>query len=365
MATCPVCGKTFASKKDLRSHVFSKHSDKAKHYYQEGGRKSSPKASGGSLKTTGSGVGGWIAMEEYLGKCSSGVTLLQIAPGKTGMPRLDAYALLYDQYCIEKWNIRITPRVGTTVSGMYIAGVVYSHSDKPAQLADVAALQPKIHHAIWQGGSLNVAPSRLMKQKWMYVYQALGAKEDMIAGYVAVAVDGTSAEVDVWVDYAVKFNGPTATQSDKEFKLVTDGGSWKLNDKPLQSIPDTLNEGYTVDIESDKDVSAFFKEFFNSFKTLDTIVSKGVYYYHVIADSFIANAALVTVGAPVIMHVARRPFPALLRTGRSSLSGEIENRQSEDQKAEAAGDRTRHKDSCSDCSEPASSGSSLGGFERV
>lgn len=336
MAICSVCGKSFSSKKDLRAHVAAKHPDKMKHLYQAEKKSGSSKAPSASLKTSGSGVGGWISMEEYLGKATAGATLLNIAPGKSGMPRLDNYAVLYDQYAIEKWDVRFTPRVGTTVSGMYVAGIVYSHLDEPKTISEVAALQPKVHHAVWQGGNLAASPQRLMKQKWMYVYNSLGAKEDMIAGKVAIYLDGTGVEVDVWVNYSVRFSGPTASQSDKEFKLVHDGSQWSLNGKVVTSLPDTLSDGYTVDVESNKEVASYFDKLFTAFKTLDNIVQGSVYYYHVIASSFIANAALPALGVPVVMHVVRRPFPAMLPTVRSVLSGAVSASAEADQRPQTA-----------------------------
>lgn len=323
MAICPVCKKKFATKSDLASHVAAKHPDRVRHYYPGKSQGSGSKPSSTRAIGPGQGVSGWIAMEEYLGKAQAGkTTLLSICPGKSGMPRLDNYAILYDQYSIEKWNVRFTPRVGTTVSGMYIAGIVYSHLDSPEGVSEVAALSPKVHHAVWQGGNLAASPGRLMKQKWMYVYNASGAAEDMIAGKVAIVVDGSQAEVDVWVDYAVKFNGPTNSQKSSEHKLIHDGKSWSLDGKQISSLPSGLTDGYTIDVESSTEVSSYFDKFFTAFKQLDSLVQGTVYYWHVLADSFTAGYVLPSLGVPLVMHIARRPFPALLPTGaRFGLSG--------------------------------------------
>lgn len=320
MAICPVCSKKFETKNALKAHVSAKHPDRVKHAYPQ--RAAVAKPSKNRSHAEGSGVGGWISMEEYLGKASPGTTSMSICPGKSGMTRLDNYAILFDQYAIEKWNVRFTPRVGTTVSGMYVAGVVYSHLDDPKGVSEVAALQPKIHHAVWQGGSLSVAPQKLMKQKWMYVYNSGVGLEDSIAGKVVVVVDGTNAEVDVWVDYSVRFTGPTNTARNKEMKLVTDGSSWTLDGKTITTLPSGLDSGYSIDIEASKDSDGYFKGFFSAFKQVDAIVQGTVHYYHVLADSFIAGYALPALGFPLVMHVVRRPFSQALRTvNRSGLCG--------------------------------------------
>lgn len=334
MAKCPVCSKSFANKKDLRSHVQSKHPDKFKHYYEVSQKTGKPAQ---RSNASGTGVGGWISNEEYLGKAAANkTTLLNICPGKSGMSRLDNYAVLYDQYKIEKWNVRFTPRVGTTVSGMYVAGIAYSHLDNPDGVADVAALAPKIHHAVWQGGNLSAAPSKLMKQKWMYVYSAKASAEDTIAGKVAIFVDGDKAEIDVWVDYAVSFTGPT-TAKKEEHVLQTDGKKWTLDGTVVTTLPAGFDEGYNVDVESTNLIDSQIKSFFGFVKTLHTYTQTGLYYYHLIADQLASGYVLPVIGAPVIMHLTRQPFPAALRAIRSGLLGEAQASSAADQEVEVEG----------------------------
>lgn len=342
MAKCPVCGKTFASKKDLSAHVRAKHQEKVKHYYPVPVASTSKQA--GAQKVAGSGAGGWMAMEEYLGKAAKNKTSRYlICPGKSGMPRLDAYALLYEQYRIERWNVRFTPRVGTTVSGMYVAGIVYSHADNPDGVGEVAALQPKIHHAVWQGGNLSAAPGRLMKQKWMYTWDGKVAVEDSVAGKVAVHLDGDQAEVDVWVDYAVTFNGPTQSAKNTAYVLKHDGSSWKLDEQVITKLPDELRDGYTIDIESNSDISSYFEKFFGVFKSLYSWTQSGLYYYHLIADSFAPGYVLPVLRVPIIMYAHRQPFPQRLRAVQSELRGGVKESSSSDREA-AKGEQGSEED---------------------
>lgn len=158
-----------------------------------------------------------------------------------------------------------------------------------------------------------------MKQKYMYVANALINKEDSVAGAVFVVLDGTAAEIDVWVDYEVLFMGPT-NSSDKEFKIVTDGSAWTLNGSKITTLPDSLTDGYDVYFEASKDLSSYFNKIFGVFRTIDSINQSAVWMWHVLVDRFVTDA-LPALGSAAILHVSRRPFPQLLPAGSRLLPG--------------------------------------------
>lgn len=318
MAKCPVCNKEFKTKQALRDHVHSAHPAKAGSYYPK--VKAAPMRMNPPAKVQPgfkSGVDGRMAMEEYYGTCKKGLTTLLVCPGKSGVSRLDSYAVLYDQYKIVQWQVRFTTRVGTMVSGMYIAGAAYSNADKPATIGDVAVLEPKVHHPIWKESTLNVPASRLMKQKYMYVYDKLIGKEDTIAGKIFVWVDGDAAEIDAWIRYEVLFSGPS-NNSKSEDIIKTDGKTWKYGEKVITQFPPGLDEGYTVDVEATSDISTYFDKIFDTYKVVDEAIQGTVRYYHVLSQA-LATATLPALGSAAIFHMARRPFPRGLPAGGSGL----------------------------------------------
>lgn len=271
-----------------------------------------PKVGKGKKKTGGAkglstGISGRIAMEEYWGVCSKGSNQLNITPGKSHLPRLDQYAYMYEQYKILSWQVRFTVRVGSTVSGMYLAGPTYIFGDEAKTLHAVSALEPKVHSAVWQGSNLVVPASRLMKQTWMYVPGIdLEDHADSHAGSVWVFVDGDKAQVDAWVSYSVEFSGPTSNRSGHQV-LIFDGKSWTMNGKAVTSLPD-MDTSFALDIEAtDDSVLAHIQSWFAQTNVVDNIKNGSLRLWHVLVDHLNATT-LSAMTVPVTIHMVRRPF---------------------------------------------------------
>lgn len=323
MVQCPTCGKKFATKIALRDHVADSHKQGKT---SPAKAKKTPKSGGGPRSASVVGAVGRLAMEEYLGVCKKGVSNFNLTPGKTTLARLDKYALMYEQYRYLGLTVRFTVRVGSTVSGMYLAGPAYVYGENPSKIADVAALSPKVHAAVWQPTTLSIPVGRIMKQKWLRVWSPMvsGDKADSFAVNLAVCVDGDQAEVDAWVSYNVEFTGSTNI-SNSELILRYDASKrqWFTEDgKIAEKLPE--NEGsWSVDIEAtfDKAIDSV-NTFFKKVNTMHQVYENGLYYAHVLIDGFNA-VALAALSGNLILHARPSPFrPALGGTDSRSFRGD-------------------------------------------
>lgn len=322
MVQCPTCGKKFATKIALRDHVADSHKQGKT---SPAKKKKTPGSAGPSRAISAVGAVGRLAMEEYLGTCKKGINNYNLTPGKTTLARLDKYALMYEQYRYLSLTVRFTVRVGSTVSGMYLAGPSYVWGESAAKIADVAALSPKVHAAVWQPTTLNIPVGRIMKQKWLRVWSPLVSadKADSFAVNLSVYVDGDNAEVDAWVSYNIEFTGSTnVSSSELVLRYDASKGQWFTEDgKVVDKFPD--NDGsWSVDIEAtfDKALDSV-KSFFKKVNTMHHVYENGLYYAHVLVDGFNA-VALAALSGNLILHARPSPFrPALGGANSRSFRG--------------------------------------------
>lgn len=322
MVQCPTCGKKFATRIALRDHVADAHKQVKT---SPAKKKQNPGPSRGASLPSAAGAVGRISMEEYLGKIKKGINIYNLTPGKTTLPRLDKYALMYEQYRYLSLSIRFTVRVGTTVSGMYLAGPTYVYGEQVSSIADVAALSPKVHAAVWQPTTLSIPVARIMKQKWLRVWgpTLMADKADAFACNLAAYVDGDQAEVDAWVSYNVEFTG-TTNVANMELILRYDSSAKKWYDaggKEVTKLPDS-DSSWSIDVEATYDKAM---DSINSFlvraNTLHEVYENGLYYAHALINGFNA-VALTAMAGNTIIHMRPAPFRPPLGGNSRSVRGD-------------------------------------------
>lgn len=281
------------------------------------------------MRTTG-GYTMVCSGEEYLGTKQS--LSVPISPGITGLTRLDTFARMFEEYKIDRWTVKIRPVVGTTTAGSYVVGGSYDYARPPATFNELAVCSPKATGTVWQPGSISMAPARLMRQKWLITSAKNVTKDESVAGYVGVALDGaTSATtVAVWVDYSVTFQGPsTRTQTDDVAYLYNKTSAQWTDDtgRVVQTVT-PIEQPVTLDVEIASGDSHIVDAVMQSLATiarhsvqLHRYTVEGITYVHVIADA-LSQVALTALHAATILHVARAPFRAALRGwGPNTLAG--------------------------------------------
>lgn len=317
MKTCPVCKATFADKAAIKAHYAAKHPGMLAGGSKPSKSKASKKNSRKKAKGIGPGasLGSNMAnrqMEEYWGVCKPGITQLSCTPGKSNLPMLDQFAYMFELYRVLSWEVRFTVRVGSTVSGMYIAGASFNPNDTCSTLQEVSALSPKVHMAVWQPAVLSVPASRLMRQKDLFVPGIMKTEsDDVLCGNVWVWVDGTSAQVDAWVRYNVSFTGPTrARRGEVTLRYDSKVKKWYLNDKEIKEIP-AQDISYEVDVESNVDgVWDALSALFSDSRKYEALVNGAIRFWRY-AVSGVVGGPLPTLGGDVVAHLSQRPFLAV------------------------------------------------------
>lgn len=325
---CPKCNRLFKTQAALKQHEIDSHS--AVSAQKKKKNTGSPRA----LAVAPAKATVVIAQEEYLSEvavAADGKAVIKpfkMLPGVSGLTRLDQFGALFEQWRLDKWIVKVRPKVGTTIGGSYIVGVFYESKLTPTTKQEVSVLSPKIMGAVWQPGTLSVPPSLAQKQKWLYTHGSGVDEADSVAGQIVVAVDGsTESKVDLWVSYEITFMGPTSHKrvSDRTYRL--DGQTWKDDTGRVVQTIDPDEGPYTADFEIgdsryvDRIVDGF-RSAFRQWQELQRVVSNGVTYVHGVLSAIDAAQA-VQVGAQVgaIVALQRRPFrPALPQSGSGSGS---------------------------------------------
>lgn len=277
-------------------------------------------------------------MEEYWGTCKTGSTIMSCRPGQSNLPRLDQYAFMFETYRILRWAVRFTVRVGSTVSGMYIAGPCYVPGDTAKTIASVAALSPKVHNAIWQPGTLNVPAARLMKQKWMIVP---GFDDhdtaDSYPGSVCVYVDGANCAIDAWVSYEVEFSGPTAgKRSTASLVYESKSHTWKFNGVVITELPADSEDQFSIDVDSsDSGLIETVKSWFKESNVVDHLTAGSRHLWHLLVHSTV-KTVLPQLSQDAILYFTPRPFLAL-QGGTASTGSLGHNKEAEEEVEESGG----------------------------
>lgn len=153
-------------------------------------------------------------------------------PGATGCLLLDKSAVIYSNYKIKSLQYKLSPTVGTTRSGYYVAGIDYDTVDAPNTVRDISALSPKAHQPVWKGSTLRVDPSAAMRVStsgWRFVSNNSRTETDMgPAVMFAMSLTNPEAEavsIAVWVKYSVEVMGPDLHSNDGDYFYT--GTQWE------------------------------------------------------------------------------------------------------------------------------------------
>lgn len=233
MKTCPVCKVQFTganAKKRLHDHRVSKHGGAT-------APKPAPKPLAIPKASASRPSSEHISNEEI-------VTVLSVAagkskiythlfwPGATGCLLLDKSAVIYSNYKIKSLQYKLSPTVGTTRSGYYVAGIDYDTVDAPNTVRDISALSPKAHQPVWKGSTLRVDPSAAMRVStsgWRFVSNNSRTETDMgPAVMFAMSLTNPEAEavsIAVWVKYSVEVMGPDLHSNDGDYFYT--GTQWE------------------------------------------------------------------------------------------------------------------------------------------
>jgi hypothetical protein len=158
------------------------------------------KPSEGDLVVSGSEL--WQAF----GAISTQPTIKIFNPGLAGLPRLDGFAQMYDEYRIVKCRLEYKTTAASTSPGTVIVAVDYDTVRQPTTLSGLTPIQPQLRTQVWKGGTVTVDPQRANKQFWLRTSNA--SSTDTGAFAACIANLGTADCGELWIHYTVRFTNP-------------------------------------------------------------------------------------------------------------------------------------------------------------
>nr|QYV43034.1 MAG: capsid protein [Tombusviridae sp.]QYV43035.1 MAG: capsid protein [Tombusviridae sp.] len=185
-------------------------------------------------------------------------------PGNSGMPRLDRYGAMFDQYKVNRMTVHYYTASGTTTAGMQLTAIDYDASEIPTTVSHLQVCQPKTRGPVWQEGNFSPSVNRLNKSKWMFTgaNSKAGTTGFGPAGTVLTSAPSSPTTVsygEVWISYDVTFCSPaqSSPQESQYYSVDMDygrnigdleGALWHsastTKDTPLQVVgplPTALN----------------------------------------------------------------------------------------------------------------------------
>lgn len=213
----------------------------------------------------------------------SGVHKYDFYPGKAGIPQLDRFAGIYENYQLRYLQISYRPSAGTTVPGNLLIGIDYNPNGPDRKAADIALLEPNASGTVFSPTSIRAVINRVMKGK-TWLYTAIAGTDDPASKSFCLYVDAqteASPIGQIWVDYKIAFS--TATSGLTSFspvplaitsaELVDNIQISPPNDVTFDtstSNPITINESLNT-----TNVSTDGTEQVSSFEFDQTVVNKG------------------------------------------------------------------------------------------
>lgn len=141
-----------------------------------------------------------------------GVHKYEFYPGKCGIPQLDRFAGIYENYQLRYLEIHYRPSAGTTVPGNLLIGIDYNPNGPERKASDIALLEPNASGTIFTKSSIKAVINRVMKGK-SWLYTAIAGTEDPGSKSCCLYVDAqteASPIGQIWVEYKIAFTTATS-----------------------------------------------------------------------------------------------------------------------------------------------------------
>nr|ASU47555.1 ORF1 [Lone star tick nodavirus] len=131
----------------------------------------------------------------------STVTNVNLIPGDSKLPTLDAMAKLYEHYQIVRLVVHYRSAASTQTSGIVVGAVNWDKAHKFSSKTDLYRASPRISTVLWKDASVTVPPNLARVWNWQK------CKTEGI-GWSWTA-DGSGTHGAFWVTYTVRLAGPT------------------------------------------------------------------------------------------------------------------------------------------------------------
>lgn len=304
MKICPVCKQQFQSKAALASHMLSAHPARRARATQR------------SRQQNMSGGTNMLARRELWSGTMAASTVIacEIFPGNSKLPMLDAMAQIYEEFKVVSWSVSVKSTVGTNSDGSYTCGITYGNEGRPTKAEQIASLAPATSNPVYVPTTISVNPRKVMGANWLPTKSVQSTKSP---GAFMITSD---KNVQLWISYKVLFNGPTAVKRasfDELYEFDTVQRKW-LNADGNEVRQVNFEDPVTVQIDVGTNNENMFVTTINA---ISGVIGRATQVHrlwnrvfgaaHYIGTNLIATLPQLTV--PVIMHVQRRPFPALMR----------------------------------------------------
>jgi len=159
-------------------------------------------------------------------------------PGQSGIPRLDAFASIFELYRLASLRVEYRAAVGTTVNGMVHIGIDFDANDTPTTTAGVAGLNPVMSIPVWKDSQMSVPVDRANKAMWLYTgINPTGVTHPDLGKALACVIANSASQVigEVWLNYEVEFSSPKIGGEAVQYQQLytsQQGGSFRLADTP-------------------------------------------------------------------------------------------------------------------------------------
>lgn len=148
---------------------------------------------------------------EMITQLGLGTLVYRFAPGRSGMPLLDAHAQLFGMYQISaNLVVEYIAACGTNTPGDVVVGIDFHDTPPSLTYQATAALDPKITVACWKNGRLSVPLNKSMKQKWLTI--SSDPVDSPSAFVIQVSNTSTISPGNLWIEYCVEFASPNLTK---------------------------------------------------------------------------------------------------------------------------------------------------------
>jgi hypothetical protein len=146
-------------------------------------------------------------------------------PGSTGIPQLDRFAQIHENYQLRQFSVNYKPSAGTTVPGNMIMGIDYAPKNE-RQRKDIPLLSPNRAGTIYTPHTMQVNIQKAQKNiLWLNTSAAGEPNERDQAFALYLDVQTTESNIgQIWVSYNIAFTnatGPTGSTDVSKLQIAT------------------------------------------------------------------------------------------------------------------------------------------------